>query len=134
LTTTNGHIYSSLMSISKQTEFFLQQMSNGDVLMSVMSISEKNRSPFCSKWSCFDEYDVYFKKAKSFLEQMILFIQVWCLFRNKRSLCLHLWGSIVLWLKAENNINQLVQQLIAIFKHVPIMRLYLSYWKKSLNL
>jgi hypothetical protein len=52
------------MSISKQTEFFLQQMSNGDVLMSVMSISEKNRSPFCSKWSCFDEYDVYFEKGE----------------------------------------------------------------------
>jgi len=95
----------------KKTEVLFA--ANGHVLMSMMSIS---------------------KKAKSFLQQMIMFIQVWCLFRNKRSLCLHLWGSIVLWLKAENNINQSVEQLIAIFKHVPIMRLYLSYWKKSLNL
>jgi hypothetical protein len=42
LATTNGHIYSSLMSISKQTGVLFA--ANGEVLVSVMSISEKTKS------------------------------------------------------------------------------------------
>jgi hypothetical protein len=64
------------MSISKQTEFFLQQMSNGDVLMSVMSISEKTEVLFAANVHVLMSMMSISKKAKSFLQQMIMFIQV----------------------------------------------------------